>query len=50
MDYGPAKRMLLAFEARMSLDDIVASGKSIRGDLENMFATPDPTSTPTSED
>ena len=49
-DYGPAKRMLLAFEARMSLDDIVAFGKSIRGDLENMFATPDPTSTPTSED
>ncbi|MFJ2532784.1 hypothetical protein [Microbacterium maritypicum] len=49
-DYGPAKRMLLAFEARMSLDDIVPSGKSIRGDLANMFATPDPTTTPTSED
>lgn len=49
-DYGPAKRMLLAFEARMSLDDIVPSTKSIRGDLANMFATPDPTSTPTSED
>ncbi|WP_096359423.1 hypothetical protein [Microbacterium sp. TPU 3598] len=49
-DYGPAKRMLLAFEARMSLDDVVPSGKSIRGDLSNMFATPDPTTTPTSED
>lgn len=49
-DYGPAKRMLLAFQARMSLDDIVSSGKSIRGDLTNMFATPDPTTTPTSED
>lgn len=49
-DFGLAKRMLLAFEARMSLDDIVPSGKSIRGDLSNMFATPDPTTTPTSED
>ncbi|KQQ65191.1 hypothetical protein [Microbacterium sp. Leaf320] len=49
-DYGPARRMLLAFEARMSLDDIVPTGKSIRGDLTNMFATPDPTTTPTSED
>lgn len=49
-DFGPAKRMLLAFQARASLDDIVPSGKSIRGDLTNMFATPDPTTTPTSED
>lgn len=49
-DYGVAKRMLLAFEARMSLDDIVPSGTSIRGDLSNMFATPDPTTNPTSED
>lgn len=49
-DYGLAKRMLLAFQGRMSLDDIVPSGKSIRGDLANKFATPDPTTTPTSED
>lgn len=49
-DFGMAKRMLLAFEARMSLDDIVPTGKSIRGDLSNMHATPDPISNPTSED
>lgn len=49
-DYGPARRMLFAFDARMSLDDIVPSGKSIRGDLSNMFAAPDPITTPTSED
>jgi hypothetical protein len=49
-DFGLAKRMVLAFEARMSLDDIVPSGKSIRGDLSNMLATPDPTTTPTSKD
>ncbi|MFK4761194.1 hypothetical protein ACI3KS_09710 [Microbacterium sp. ZW T5_45] len=49
-DYGPARRMLLAWEARMSLDDIVPSGKSIRGDLTELFAAPNPTTTPTSED
>ena len=49
-DFGLAKRMLLAFESRMSLDDVVPSGKSIRGDLSNMLATPDPITTPTSED
>lgn len=49
-EYGLAKRMVHAFEARMSLDDVVASGRSIRGDLSNMFATPNPTSNPTSED
>lgn len=49
-DFGLAKRMLLAFEARMSLDDIVPTGNSIRGDLSNMHATPDPISNPTSED
>lgn len=49
-DYGPARRMLLAFEARMSLDDISPEGMSIRGDLSDMFATPNPTTTPTSED
>ena len=49
-EYGQAKRMLHAFEARTSLDDISPSGLSIRGDLSNMFATPNPTSNPTSED
>lgn len=49
-EFGPARRMLLAFEARMSLDDIVPSGHSIRGDLTNMNATPTPNTTPTSED
>ena len=49
-DHGTAKRMLLAFEARCSLDDIVPSGKSLRGDLSNMFAAPNPNTTPTSED
>lgn len=49
-EYGLAKRMLHAFEARMSLDDVVPSGRSIRGDLSSMFATPNPTTTPTSED
>ncbi len=49
-EYGLAKRMVHAFEARMSLDDVVPKGKSIRGDLSNMFATPNPNTNPTSED
>lgn len=49
-DFGPAKRMLSAFEARMSLDDVSPSGHSIRGDLTNMQATPAPNTNPTSED
>ncbi|WP_262002222.1 hypothetical protein [Microbacterium sp. Mcb102] len=49
-EYGLARRMLLAFEARMSLDDVVAPGHSIRGDQSNMHATPNPDSNPTSED
>lgn len=49
-EYGKARQMLQAFEARMSLDDVVDSGLSIRGDLSNMFATPNPNTTPTSED
>lgn len=49
-DYGLAKRFTLAFEARMSLDDIVPSGLSIRGDLTNLVTVPSPTSNPTSED
>lgn len=49
-DFGLAKRMLRAFEARMSLDDICPPGLSIRGDLSNFQAIPAPNTTPTSED
>ena len=49
-DFGLAKRMLLAFEARMSLDDVCEHGLSIRGDLSNMQAIPAAPTTPTSED
>lgn len=49
-DFGPARRMLLAFEARMSLDDVSPSGLSIRGDLTGMQQTPAPNTNPTSED
>jgi len=49
-DYGLAKKFATAFEARMSLDDIVPSGRSIRGDLTNIVAVPTPPSNPTSED
>ena len=49
-EYGSAKGFTLAFEARMSLDDIVPVGQSIRGDLSNMQAAPAPDTNPTSED
>lgn len=49
-EYGSAKGFTLAFEARMSLDDIVPQGLSIRGDLTNMQAIPAPNTNPTSED
>lgn len=49
-DYGLAKRFTLAFEARMSLDDIVPSGRSIRADLTTVVTIPSPVSNPTSED
>lgn len=49
-DFGLPSRMVHAFEARMSLDDIVPSGLSIRADLTAEFATPNPTTNPTSED
>lgn len=49
-EYGLARMMLLAFEARLSLDDVVAPGLSIRGDQSNMHATPNPDTNPTSED
>lgn len=49
-DYGLAKRMMLAFEARMSLDDICEPGLSIRGDRSTFIAAPTPGTNPTSED
>lgn len=49
-EFGMARRMLAAFEARMSLDDIVEPGLSIRGDLTHMQATPALDTNPTSED
>lgn len=49
-DYGLAKKFALAFEARMSLDDIVPSGRSIRADLSIIVDIPTPPSSPTSED
>jgi hypothetical protein len=49
-DYGLGKRMMLAFEARMSLDDICEPGLSIRGDRSNFIAVPTPATNPTSED
>lgn len=49
-EYGSAKGFAFAFEARMSLDDIVPSGQSIRGDLTSMQAIPAPNTNPTSED
>ena len=49
-EFGMAKRMTLAFEARMSLDDVCDPGRSIRGDLTGMHAFPEPDTNPTSED
>lgn len=49
-DFGPTKRMLNAFEARMSLDDVVEPGLSIRGDQTHLFQTPTPNTNPSSED
>lgn len=49
-DLGSAKGFTLAFEARMSLDDICPPGFSIRADLTNMLALPEPNTNPTSED
>lgn len=48
--FGLARRMTLAYEARMSLDDVVAPGLSIRADLTNVFAVPEAPTNPTSED
>lgn len=49
-DFGLPSRFVAAFEARMSLDDIVAPGLSVRADLTAEFATPNPTTNPTRED
>lgn len=49
-EFGLAKGFTLAFEARMSLDDVCPSGLSIRGDLTSILALPEPTTNPTSED
>ncbi|MBN9207275.1 MAG: hypothetical protein J0H96_01265 [Microbacterium ginsengisoli] len=49
-DFGLAKRWMRAFEGRMSLDDVCASGLSIRGDRTAEVATPTPPMNPTSED
>lgn len=49
-EYGSARGFTLAFEARMSLDDIVPSGHSIRADLASINAIPAPDTNPTRED
>jgi len=49
-EFGLAKGFTLAFEARMSLDDICEPGLSIRGDLSNILALPAPLTNPTSQD
>ena len=49
-DFGLARGMMLAFEARMSLDDVCGDGLSIRGDLTAQNAIPAPNTNPTSED
>lgn len=49
-EFGGAKCFTLAFEARMSLDDVVPSGYSIRADLDAVHAIPAPTTNPTRED
>lgn len=49
-DTGLAKKFTLAFEARMSLDDVVPPGRSIRGDRTSRVSIPTPPSNPASED
>lgn len=49
-EFGSAKAFTLAFEARMSLDDICPPGLSIRGDLSAKFSYPEQPTNPTSED
>lgn len=49
-DFGLAKRFTLAVESRLSLDDVVPPGMSIRADRGNVTATPTPATHQTSED
>ncbi|QOC28469.1 hypothetical protein IC744_13990 [Microbacterium hominis] len=49
-EFGSARGFTLAFEARMSLDDIVPSGQSIRADLTSINAIPAPDTNPPRED
>lgn len=49
-DYGSPRRMLSAIEARLSLDDVLEAGLSIRGDLTHVLTAPEPLTNPTSED
>lgn len=49
-DFGLPKRMVAAFEARLSLDDVSPAGLSIRADLSSVLVAPNPTTNPTSED
>ncbi|KAA9105011.1 hypothetical protein [Microbacterium rhizomatis] len=49
-DFGLPSRFVAAFEARMSMDDVVAPGLSIRADLTGEFAAPNLNTNPTRED
>lgn len=48
--FGLARRMTLAYEGRMSLDDVCPPGMSIRADLTSILTIPEPLTNPTSED
>jgi hypothetical protein len=48
-DFGKAKQMVLAFEARLSLDDVSPEGTAIRGDASSILDIPNPVSTSPSE-
>lgn len=48
-DFGLAKQFTLAFEARLSLDDVCPEGMSIRGDRSAAIVTPEPSTNPASE-
>lgn len=48
-DFG-TKRFVQAIEARLSLDDVCLSGRSIRADLSTALAAPTPDTNPTSAD
>lgn len=48
-EFGLAKRMVRAFEARLSLDDVSPTATSIRGDRSHVTAIPAPATNPASE-